>query len=293
MEHRIIQNILLFKLQNIFTMKNLRLFTYISFSLFTLNVYSQSIVFPITNAVVSGGTVTEEVVIGSDTYKMEAQHTEMTGATLFNDMGNFMFFWSFSTFPTQTKSWTITLEKNGSPVNFDLNSIGYKSFDPSNTHSYNVRNNNSAIITNSHDVPSQMSGSFPIDSVANALNISSVEIEGLTIGATAAVDIDFIDLTVGNSMGIENIPESELAQIELYPNPTSNIVNVTNIPKWKNINIKVINSSGKVVLSMNENEINNGSEILELQLDEEPNGIYFIRLTGDRTETSKKFILNR
>jgi len=274
-------------------MKILRLLIFISFGFFTLNAYSQSIVFPITNASVSGGTLTEEVIVNNDTFRMKAQHTETRGATIFNDMGNFMFFWTFQNFPSQTKSWTITLEKNGSPVNFDLNSINYKSFDPFSTHSFNIRNNNSAIITDNHSVPSQTSGTFPIDSAANALNVSSVEIEGLTIGATAIVDIDDIDLTVSNITGIEDIPESDLAQIELYPNPASDRLNVTNIPKWENINIRIINSLGKVVLNMNENEINNGSEILELKLDEELNGIYFLKIAGNQNEITKKFILSR
>jgi hypothetical protein len=91
---------------------------------------------------------------------------------------------------------------------------------------------------------------------------------------------------------ISNFKESSLAvgenvmdNIKIYPNPSTGIFNI-NLNGINNpIKISVTNSQGQLIYS---GQLN-GSQ--QLDLSDQPNGVYFIRLVGDKSVRLEKLIV--
>ena len=76
--------------------------------------------------------------------------------------------------------------------------------------------------------------------------------------------------------------------ISIYPNPTSNIVNIAFSKKYKNINITLYNSIGEVLI--NKQYYNTNLE--QINLSNLSKGIYFIRIENNTINIFEKIILN-
>ncbi|MFN2395045.1 MAG: T9SS type A sorting domain-containing protein [Bacteroidales bacterium] len=76
-------------------------------------------------------------------------------------------------------------------------------------------------------------------------------------------------------------------QIRVYPNPSSGKLNMYFITDRNNINIRVFNAAGQLVLSLNEPYIA-GQTNIELDLSGNPKGLYLIDITDEYTRQVKK-----
>ncbi|MDD3688068.1 MAG: choice-of-anchor J domain-containing protein [Bacteroidales bacterium] len=89
--------------------------------------------------------------------------------------------------------------------------------------------------------------------------------------------VPMIRLNVGIPSGIES---NIVSNVSVYPNPTTGIVSVSNV---ENATIEVINLMGQVVATVNSN-----TEINSIDLSNEANGTYFVRVVkGNEVSTSK------
>ena len=86
-----------------------------------------------------------------------------------------------------------------------------------------------------------------------------------------------IRMNVGDPNNVEN---NVASNVSVYPNPTTGIVSVTNV---ENATIEVINLMGQVVATVDSN-----TEINSIDLSNEANGTYFVRVVkGNEVSTSK------
>lgn len=82
-----------------------------------------------------------------------------------------------------------------------------------------------------------------------------------------------------------NLSNDFLSSFEVFPNPTTNFLNIKNAKKSEISNIKIRNILGKTVL-----EINNNSDFIDVQ--KLSDGIYTIQISSDGINYQKKFIKN-
>jgi hypothetical protein len=89
--------------------------------------------------------------------------------------------------------------------------------------------------------------------------------------------VAIIRMNVGDP---SNVGNNVASNVSVYPNPTTGIVSVTNV---ENATIEVINLMGQVVATVDSN-----TEINSIDLSNEANGTYFVRVVkGNEVSTSK------
>ena len=116
-----------------------------------------------------------------------------------------------------------------------------------------------------------------------AINVASYTGQTVNIAIKAESDANMYWLgidhfVVDQSAGVE---ESEMAQVSIYPNPASTMLNV-HAENYSNV--QIINFLGQVVYSANITEND-----FQINVSNLSNGVYFIRLNGETT-TTQKFI---
>lgn len=94
-----------------------------AFCFAAISAVQSQVTFTIDNANTSGNTVTESVMSGGDTYVLTATHS-VGGATAQLSPGPDSKFYATGFFPS-TQNWTVTVTRNGSPINFDVDQVVY------------------------------------------------------------------------------------------------------------------------------------------------------------------------
>lgn len=96
-----------------------------------------------------------------------------------------------------------------------------------------------------------------------------------------------LDLTTG----IEIVPTKDFTQFKLFPNPTSNIINIHNSsPTQKQLKIIISNELGQVVKESKFEDSGNNS----IPIDELTNGIYFVSIYKNKKKLfSQKIIVRK
>lgn len=90
------------------------------------------------------------------------------------------------------------------------------------------------------------------------------------------------NIVVDNCLGLSDF--NDLSNLKIYPNPTSGILFIENAASTNvSTNVKVIDLTGKIVLTINVN-----SNLISLDLSTLSNGMYFIHIQTDKTTTIKK-----
>ena len=173
--------------------KKITLFLLFGWMIFSSQSFAQNLTFTIDNATVNGGTVTETILNGSDTYVLTAVHNPGTDAQLFDNGGGDLMFY-IQDFINGAQKWTVSLSKNGLPVNFNLTGCDYASF--GGDADFNLLNNSGAVITPTFTIVSSSSGTFPITNSANVTDISNFVIASSTDFSTLMVDFHNIDVTI-------------------------------------------------------------------------------------------------
>jgi len=175
---------------------------------------------------------------------------------------------------------------------------------------YGTFQNRGAILTQSVEMNYTINGGAPVTATISGLNIAKFTTGNIshptkwTPSSTGYYDIkmwaskinnnndadpynDTISFTVlvVNSVGID---ESEAVNFKLYPNPAQNNVTIDLPDNKMNISIEVIDLQGRTVY----NKTFIHSEDFEINTSNFSRGIYFLKITNDRSVSSKKFILN-
>lgn len=91
-----------------------------------------------------------------------------------------------------------------------------------------------------------------------------------------------------NILSVDNIENSETL-FQIYPNPTSQILNVEMSIDPKNASIKIYNEFGEIVKS--KSKIN--SQTISIEIEDLTSGLYFMLLQNNNKQISGKFIINK
>ena len=78
----------------------------------------------------------------------------------------------------------------------------------------------------------------------------------------------------------------ENAEFKLYPNPTSAMLNISNAAGLKSV--MIYNMSGQIVQKVN----NDNQDLMEINVESLPGGLYFIRFEGTAKVYSATFMKN-
>jgi hypothetical protein len=80
--------------------------------------------------------------------------------------------------------------------------------------------------------------------------------------------------------------------LSVSPNPTTGLVNINvNLPENEVINIAIYNTMGQEVVNVKNGKISNGT--YTVSLDNQTNGIYYVRMGLKGAIVTKKVILNK
>ena len=97
-------------------------------------------------------------------------------------------------------------------------------------------------------------------------------------------------ITVEECVGIG---ENEGVGLELFPNPTNGILNINiRAEEFTNANLKVLNVLGKEVYSKAGLNIN-GDVSVRVDLSSQPEGVYFVVISGENQKVVRKVLLNK
>jgi hypothetical protein len=90
-----------------------------------------------------------------------------------------------------------------------------------------------------------------------------------------------------------SVPEYHGAKIDVYPNPTSGIINIQFIGRsGGQVKVEVYNSTGQVVLNETFNSAHR-EKIWQMDLTFLRDGTYWLRALSDKTQTVEQVILIR
>jgi hypothetical protein len=123
-----------------------------------------------------------------------------------------------------------------------------------------------------------------IDLSSYASNTSAMLVFRYISGLGGCINID--NVRVSNALSVSHTnPES---MIRVYPNPANDRINITSASDV--IEVQVIDVSGKIALSYrNENH----NEKIILNTSRLTEGVYILRLTGDKYTTSKRVLIRK
>lgn len=86
-----------------------------------------------------------------------------------------------------------------------------------------------------------------------------------------------------SSNGVLNVNQVEFENLSIYPNPTRDILNISNA---ENANIQVFDILGKMILSKENLSLNEQLIVSSLNA-----GVYFAKISKEGNTTTKKFIV--
>lgn len=82
------------------------------------------------------------------------------------------------------------------------------------------------------------------------------------------------------------------AGVTLYPNPTSGKINAAvSLDEAKDVDVKVFNTLGQMIQQQHWGNVTNS--VYTIDLSNQPNGMYFVKLITDKTTITKKVMVNR
>ena len=87
-----------------------------------------------------------------------------------------------------------------------------------------------------------------------------------------------------NSLSIEDL-------LAVSPNPTNGQLNISvNLPENEVINLAIFNTMGQEVLAVSNGKVSNGNYAVDLS--NNANGIYYVKMNVKGTIVTKKIVLN-
>jgi PKD repeat protein len=111
----------------------------------------------------------------------------------------------------------------------------------------------------------------------------------LTVGNGCGIESDTMIVTIVGT-GIESLTDG--TSLELYPNPTSDVINVSfNGSKTHNLTVRVVNVNGQLVFNDVVGQYA-GQYKNAIDLSTEAKGVYFIQLITDQGTINRKVVLH-
>ncbi|MFK5878807.1 MAG: T9SS type A sorting domain-containing protein [Flavobacteriaceae bacterium] len=89
------------------------------------------------------------------------------------------------------------------------------------------------------------------------------------------------------SVGVLAIEENDISKIKIYPNPTSNLINIILPNSSANATVNIYDLLGKQLLTQQLTQLQNSIELTHLQ-----SGIYYLKIEFDNKTTTKTIIKN-
>ena len=111
----------------------------------------------------------------------------------------------------------------------------------------------------------------------------------LTATRGGAVDYDVVIVTVENCRG-NNVSDSFINDFEVFPNPTTGILNINVNNLTNDLNLVIIGFNGSVIHS-EKVKANNGDLFKQLDLSRFAKGVYFVRLFNSNQNMVKKIMV--
>jgi len=114
-------------------------------------------------------------------------------------------------------------------------------------------------------------------------NVGTISVKVTVTDLSNQSASDEFNITVNQEVNINNLINSE---IKIYPNPTSENLNI-DLTNYKNVNLEIVNTLGQIIFT----EKNISNELKNINLSNFAKGIYFINIQTDNKVYTKKFIL--
>jgi len=166
------------------------------------------------------------------------------------------------------------------------------------SNSTNISVNNTAHLFAANQVTLQsgwvtISGEFVADSAYNYIGVGNFFDDANTTEMTACSScaqayniyyVDDISVTLHVSTGLK---ENKLEKVSIYPNPSTGKINLAGLT-YENYDISVFNAIGKKVFSANNKTMYKN----EIDLGNEPKGLYFIEITADNSTITRKLVID-
>jgi len=164
-------------------------------------------------------------------------------------------------------------------VGSQVDAINYINFSDNYDSPADLRNNHTLVY---NDINLQEAGTY--SAVFQTQDNSGNESEEYTL----IVDVRYDYETKTNS--IEDLSLEDMLNIS--PNPTTGLVNINvNLPENEAINIAVYNTMGQEVVNVKNGKISNGTYTVTLE--NQTNGIYYVKMSLKGAIVTKKVLLNK
>lgn len=221
----------------------------------------------------------EYVQLGEVSYTLQATNT--LSITLPNDDDN--------SNNTESTTFEQALEGTGT-INIEIITDNY-----GREFSWDLRDSNDLIIDSGSNYGNNKRLKIRLNIAADCYTFNAYDTAGDGGPRVTITDTDGVRLfrIVGNwgaqdtrqfsSNGILSVNQSILENVSIYPNPTQNILNITNA---ETANIQVYDMLGRSILSKENISLNEQLNVSSLQA-----GTYFIKITKDGLTATKKFIV--
>ena len=125
----------------------------------------------------------------------------------------------------------------------------------------------------------------------NSHDVMMVLDQGFDVSDTIAMRDSILNLLNSSSSNI-NENKQVLSSLTIYPNPTSDLINVTfNLHIAANVLIEMTDVKGKRIFTSVEENVEKGIIKKEFNVSQIPNGIYFIKIEGEGITATEKVIV--
>ena len=196
-------------------------------------------------------------------------YSDFTGQTIGLTPGssNSITLTPYFTDKSQREFWRIWIDYNGDG---DFDDIGEKVF---------TANNKKSAVSGTIIIPSDVSGQ------------TRMRITMKNGGAPSSCETfsngEVEDYTVDFGSGSAGLVKGNDLDLNIYPNPVSNELNIHLISNSETVNIKVYNTLGRIIEDFDVNSINT-----QIDLSHYPKGLYYIGADDGKQNTLKKFVKN-
>ena len=94
--------------------------------------------------------------------------------------------------------------------------------------------------------------------------------------------------------GSRDISDNSSENVKVYPNPTSDVINIAITEVNSPTSLYIYNMSGKVIYSEQQINVDNNTDLIkQIDLSAYSNGVYFIKLTNNEMVKTIKFIISK
>lgn len=129
---------------------------------------------------------------------------------------------------------------------------------------------------------------LPNSSVTGGIFPGSFNYDYITGNGVCLDDTANVVLIIDGSCDIANIQEIEFKGMELYPNPTSNVLYISNVGSTSVYNYSLTTLNGKVITS--KNAAVSGTEVTGINVENLETGVYLLRVFNENIEKTFRVV---